>query len=248
MVNRGRTAEPRRASSHRSSSPAGHAANNSTAGPQREIILSLLVNAVAPIVVFYVLRAAGVDQWPALLAGLVAPAAKAVHSVVTKRRIDMLAGLVGAALLLSVVLSFVAGSPRTLLARDGWVTAAIGVWILLTLRRTPYYLSALRIFTGGSLRDQVNVAWRDTPAFRRVVQVCTVIWGCTLLVDAVSTVVLAYTMPIDLVPAIGALKLVALIVLAEVISQVYFRHRGAPHLQIGPAESTPAEPTQNQEG
>ncbi len=211
------------------------AATGSKASPQREIVLSLVINAVLPIALFYGLRALGVDQWPALMLSLVAPAAKTVHSVITKRRIDMLAGLVMTALLLSVAVSFLTGSPRTLLARDGWITAVVGGWILLTLLRTPYYLSALRTFTGGTLREQINVAWRDKPAFRRVVRVNTMFWGFALLLDAAGTVLLAYTMPIDSVPLIGAVKLVALIILAEVSSQLYFRRNGVPQLEDEPA-------------
>lgn len=198
--------------------------------PHREIAMSLLVNAVLPIAVFYGLRSVGVDHWTALLLGPVAPAAKATHSVATKRRIDVLAGLVMTALLLSVALSLLTGSPRTLLARDGAITAVVGIWILLTLPRTPYYLVALRAFTGSTLREQIDAAWRGTPAFRGVVRTCTTIWGCALLLDAASTVVLAYTMPIDSVPLIGAVKLVLLILLAEVAGQVHFRRRGGPHL------------------
>ncbi|MFI7121744.1 VC0807 family protein [Amycolatopsis sp. NPDC049868] len=209
------------------------------AGSQRELVMSLLINAVAPIVVFYGVRAAGADQWTALMLGLVAPAAKTVHSVITKRRIDMLAGLVMTVLLLSVALSFLTGSPRTLLARDGWVTAVAGIWILLTLPRIPYYLYALKTFTGGALRERINAAWRDTAAFRRVVRVCTVIWGSALLLDAVSTVVLAYTMPVDSVPLIGGLKIVVLIILAEVFSQVTFRRKGVPLLPAEAADDSP---------
>ena len=99
--------------------------------------------------------------------GLIAPAVMAVHSVLTKRRVDVLAGLVVTALILSVGLSLLTGSPRTLLARDGLVTAAIGGWMIFTLVRTPYFLSALRLFTGGTLREQINAAWGDTPAFRQ---------------------------------------------------------------------------------
>ncbi|WP_063125837.1 VC0807 family protein [Nocardia fusca] len=212
------------------------ASTSGEAGAQRAIVLSLLVNAVAPIAVCYGLRAAGVDHWWALMLGLVAPAAKAVHSVIVNRRIDMLGGLVMSVLLLSVGLSFLTGSPRTLLARDGWITGLAGVWIFLTLLRTPYYLAVLRLFTGGSSREQINGAWRDTPAFRRVVYVGTMIWGSALLLDAATTVVLAYTMPIDSVPLIGALKLVAVIVLAEVGSRAYFRRKGAPHLVVEPAD------------
>ena len=82
------------------------------ANPQREIVLSLVINAIVPIAVFYGLRALGVDQWTALLLGLVGPAVKTLHSVITKRRIDQLAALVMTALLLSVALSFLTGSPR----------------------------------------------------------------------------------------------------------------------------------------
>lgn len=219
--------------------PSAVAGTGSRVSAQREVAVSLVVNAVLPTAVFYGLRAAGIDQWLALMLGLVAPAVKAIHSVLTKRRIDMLAGLVVTALLLSVAVSFLTGSPRTLLARDAWITAVVGLWILLTLPRTPYYLYALRTFTGGAVREQINAAWRDTPAFRRVVHVGTTIWGSALLLDAVTTVVLAYTMPIDSVPLLGALKLVAVIVLAEVSSQVYFRRKGGPHLR---AEDTGAEP------
>lgn len=188
---------------------------------------------MAPIAVFYGLRAAGVGQWLSLMLGLVAPGLKAVHSVVTQRRVDMLAGLVMTALLLSVGLSFLTGSPRTLLARDGWITGVVGMWVLLTLARpTPYYLFALRTFTSGIVREQIDAGWRDTPAFRRVVRGCTIIWGSALLLDAASTVVIAYTLPIDHVPLIGALKLVGLIILAELSSQTCFRLRGKPFLDV----------------
>ncbi|WP_232666732.1 VC0807 family protein [Pseudonocardia sp. TRM90224] len=207
----------------------------STGNPQRVIVMSLLVNAAAPMAIFYGLRAAGVDQWLALMLGLVAPAATTVHSVITKRRIDMIAGLVMTVLLLSVALSFLTGSPRALLARDGVLTAVAGVWILVTLWRTPYYLNALRLFTGGALRDRINDAWRAEPAFRQVVRTCTVIWGSALLLDAGSTVVLAYTLPVDSVPLTGGLKLAALIVLAEVGSRVHFRRKAGPFL-VEPAE------------
>ncbi|WP_280402641.1 VC0807 family protein [Nocardia carnea] len=218
---------------------ANPAQNGSGVDPRSAIAFSLLVNAVAPIAVFYGMRAAGIDQLWALLLGLAVPAATATHSVVVKRRIDMLAGLVISVLLLSVGLSFLTGSPRTLLARDGWVTGLAGGWIFLTLLRTPYYLSALRLFTGGPLREQIDIAWRDTPPFRRVVYAGTMIWGSALLLDAATTVVLAYTMPVASVPLAGALKLVALIVLAEVVSRLHFRRKGLPYL-VAPAEDTPA--------
>lgn len=199
----------------------------------RELGVSLLINAVAPIVVYYGLRAAGLEPWLALLLGLIPPAVKTTHTVLTTRRLDPLGALVLGALVLSVAMSFTTGSPRALLARDGLITGVIGLWMIFTITRpTPYYLFALLTFTRGRLRAEIEAAWHREPAFRRMVHRGTAMWGSALLVDALSTVVLAYTAPIDSVPLIGALKLIGLIVLAEVASQVHFRLTGMPHLDL----------------
>lgn len=203
--------------------------------PRRELVGALALDVVAPLVVFYGLRAAGVGPWLALVLGLVPPAARAVWTVVTRRRIDALAVFTLSVLLISVALSFVAGSPRTLLARDGWMTGLAGIWILATLLRTPLYFQAIRSFAPAAVRERAETAWRASPAFRRVLRVATAIWGVGLVVDAVVRVVLAYTLPVDTVPLISALQYVVVFVGLEVSSQIYVRRKAGHQLRVEPA-------------
>jgi hypothetical protein len=68
--------------------------------------------------------------------------------------------------------------------------------------------------------------WDSVPRFRRIWRICTVIWGCALLVDAAIRVAMAYTLPIGLVPALsGALWPVTFIGL-QVITNIYFYRAG----------------------
>ena len=177
--------------------------------PRREVIINLAVNVAAPLAVFYGLRAAGVGQWLALTLGVVPPAIRAVHTVATRRRVDVLALFALSVILLSVTVSFLTGSPRFLLAKDGWLTALGGLWLLATLPRTPFYFQAIRSVTAGATRERVETAWRESPAFQHIMRVATAIWGVGLVLDAGVRLVLAYTLPIDQVPLVSGLQYVA---------------------------------------
>ncbi|MEV4108021.1 VC0807 family protein [Nonomuraea sp. NPDC049695] len=198
-----------------------------TADPRREVILNLGVNVVAPLAVFYGLRAAGVNQWLALTLAVLPPGIRAVLTVAVRRRIDALALFTLTILVLSVAASFLSGSARFLLAKDGWMTAVGGIWILATLPRTPFYFQAIRAFTGGATRDRAETAWRESPAFRHMLRVATAIWGVGLVLDAGVRFVLAYSLPIDKVPLISGLQYVVVFAALEVSSQVYLRRKGA---------------------
>ncbi|WIX82083.1 VC0807 family protein [Amycolatopsis carbonis] len=140
---------------------------------RRELIVNLAINLVAPAALFYGLRALGVNQWLALLAGVVPPAVRAVQTVVTKRRVDTLAVFTLSILVLSVATSFLSGSPRFLLAKDGWMTAAAGLWMLATLLRTPFLYQVLRSFLGQAARDRMERNWLGSPTYRHVLRVTT---------------------------------------------------------------------------
>jgi hypothetical protein len=198
--------------------------------PRRAVASNLAVNLGAPLAVFYGLRAAGIDQWSALTLSLVPPGLRAVWMLFTRRRIDALAAFTLSILVISVALSFTTGSPRLLLARDGWLTAAVGLWVLLTLLRTPLYFQAVRSFTTGALRERAESAWRTAPRFRRVMRVATAIWGLGLVLDAGLRVVLAYTLPIDDVPLVSALQYIVVFAALEGSSQLYVRRAGGRYL------------------
>lgn len=54
----------------------------------------------------------------------------------------------------------------------------------------------------------------------------TLIWGVALLIDAVIRVVMAYTLPINLVPGLGGALWPVTFVVLQVITNVYFVRSG----------------------
>jgi hypothetical protein len=209
-------------------------------GGRGETILTLAVDVAAPLVLFYGLRAAGAGQWLALILAGLPPVIRMVHTIATKRRVDMLALFIISVGVLSVATSFMTGSPRFLLAKDGWMTAIGGLWILGTLlMRTPFYLQAIRSVLSGPQRERVETGWRVSPTFRHNVRGATVIWGGGLVLDAVIRVVIAYALPVDQVPLINGLQYVVVFTLLEFGSRFsLIRKNARVDLEINHAQQT----------
>ncbi|WP_157777838.1 VC0807 family protein [Nocardia terpenica] len=183
--------------------------------PRRAVLANILINVVAPVALYYGLRAVGCDQWLALFLGIVPPAARAVWSVVTLRRVDMLGVLTLSILALVVGVSFLTGSPRFMLAKDGGITAIVGLGFCATLLRTPAYFQLSRAMTRGEIHERIETGWLRSPAFRRSMRIATAIWGIGLVLDAVVRVVFAYTLPVDTVPLLNGLQYIVVIVVLE---------------------------------
>lgn len=193
---------------------------------RKQMFLNLAINLIAPAAVFYGLRALGVDQWWALLLGVLPPGIRAGYTVIKQRKIDTLAVFTLSILVLSVGMSFVSGSPRFLLAKDGWMTAAAGGWMLITLARVPFIFQVTRTFLTGAAAERAELKWRDSPTYRRVLRRITAMWGGALVIDAGVRVVLAYTVPVDQVPLISGLQYAGLYVGLEVITRMFARRKG----------------------
>jgi hypothetical protein len=195
---------------------------------------------VVPIAAYYALRAAGVGIWVALAAGAALPAAGTVAGLVRHRGADRMGLFVVAALVLSAVLSLVTGSPRALLARDGVLTGAWALYMYASVLavRPVTFVIARPLLEGRRVYDPASRGWarpapqtwdelwQRLPRFRRIWQVCTVIWGTAILADAVIRVIMAATLPLGIVPGLnGALWPVTFVIL-QVITNVYFYRSG----------------------
>jgi len=102
----------------------------------RANVITVVFEVIVPMVLFYGLRAAGVSQWWALMAGVLVAAPYVVLTVVRNRRVDLLAVFTLSVLVLSVVLGLLSDDPRTLAIRDGWTAALgglFGLWMLVTV-------------------------------------------------------------------------------------------------------------------
>lgn len=173
----------------------------------RANVITVVFEVIVPMVLFYGLRAAGVSQWWALMAGVLVAAPYVGWTVARNRRADLLALFTLSVLVLSVVLGLLSDDPRTLAIREGWTAALgglFGLWMLVTVViGKPAQLTLGRTVAEVKRGAEGAAAWAarwDTDArFRRGLRVDTAVWGAVLLANAVAHVVLVYTLPIDLI-------------------------------------------------
>lgn len=190
--------------------------------------LSVAVNIGVPVVIYYGLRAAGVSVYLALLADTLVSAAFTGYKLLRERTLDGLSAFFTVMLGVAVVVSLISGDERLLLAKEGWVTAAAGLWFLASVRmpRPLAYLFTRplleRRYPFGPLREPWEVYWERLPRFRRIWRVSSAIWGVALLLDAAARVAIAYALPVDTVRVAGTLLYVAVTVLTMIITNVHY--------------------------
>jgi hypothetical protein len=193
--------------------------------------------------------------WLALLAGGILPAVSAIASLIT-RRVDATGLLILGALAVSTALSLISGSPRVLLARDGFVTAAWAAYMYLSLlgSRPATFTFSRPLLEGRAYnpatRSWVRPAgrnwdelWDAEPRFRLIWRVCTVIWATAILADAVARAVMAATLPVSAVPGLGAALWPVTFVILQVVTNVYFYRAGFWQILLGtPVPATATAP------
>lgn len=199
-------------------------------------LADLVVDVAVPVALYYVLRAAGASVYLALLVGAVVPAVSSVIKAVRRRTLDRLGVFMLSTMLAGVVVALIAGSPRFLLAKDGWVTAAVGIWFLISSRgsRPMAFVFARAAMEGrGPFKTSWATLWDTSAPFRRSWRISSLIWGVGLLIDAVVRVIMAYTLPVDLVPALSTALLPVTVVILVGLDQINQRQAGLRHMLVG---------------
>jgi len=219
----------------------------------RRQLLTLGLNLAAPIALYYGLRAVGIGIYPALIVGAVPPALSALVQIIRRDRVDSLGLFMMTMMLLSAGTSLLTGSPRFLLARDGWLTGVCGLWMLFSARsRRPFtFLFARPLLEGRKVFDPAtrrwaaptgeswDAVWERSPRFRRIWRAVTVVWGAAMLADAAIRVIMAYTLPIDIVPALGGALWPVTFVGLQVITNIYFWRAGFWRVLLGERDPAP---------
>jgi hypothetical protein len=200
------------------------AQDDSGQGRPRYSVLNAVLDLVAPIATYYALHAFGVHDYLALLLSAVIPGVNTLVQFARQRRIDSFGLFVMSMIVLSTAASLLTGSTRFLLAKDGWFTAVTGVWFFVSMfaGRPLSYVCARPLLEGRVGPKDVlwETLWERLPRFRRAWRVINVIWGVATLADAVVRVVMAYTLPVDLVPALGGAQYLVLFLVLQVVTTV----------------------------
>ncbi|MFG1633506.1 VC0807 family protein [Pseudonocardia alni] len=193
---------------------------------RRELAATVLGDVVAPLVLFYGLRAGGVAPGPALLAGAAVPAGRALWVLLRHRRVEWFAVLVLVLCVASAATALVGGDDRVLLAREALVTAALGVVLLASVpsaRPVLFTIGRLTLTETGHSPDEWDLRWARSARFRGIWRWLTAGWAAGLFLDAALRVVVAHTLPIDMVPAVHAVQWCVVLAVLLVAGQVWLR-------------------------
>lgn len=202
-----------------------------TAALRRQLAAQLVFEFALPLGSYYVLRAFGAGQWLSMIIGGVLVLPWIAWGLLRRRRVEMVAVFTLSVVVLGTLLSLVTGDARTLMIRDSWFTAAVGLWMLASvLTRRPFIMAASRGIVIAKVGEQGLVDWEarwdEDPTFRHHFRLVTAVWGAGLLLDAVLRVVLVYTIPLDAVPLTTTVLLLVLIVGLSVFNNWYYTRHG----------------------
>ena len=161
----------------------------------------LLIDVGIPLGSYYLLRDAfGLSLWLSLALSSVGPAVRSVASLVSERKLNVLAALMLAVNVAGIVVSFLTGDPRAMIAKDSVISSVIAFAILgSVMARRPLMSVGLRPFMTQGTPER-SAVWDRLAAgsarFRRFELLYSAIWGVALLADCAARLVGAYTLPV----------------------------------------------------
>jgi hypothetical protein len=194
------------------------------------MLLPIVVDLAVPTLLFYALRAAGVGQWWALVLGGLPAVVRIGWGIAKQRRLNGVALFTLSMMVLGNVVSLLTGDPRLLLAREAWMTALVGLWMLASLlaRRPIIFTGAKLMMPNQETRDDWDESWNH-PAFRHVMRAGTVIWAVLLFADTAVRIVMAYNLPVDAVPGLNIVSWIVLIALMQFSVRLYGKFYARRH-------------------
>lgn len=172
----------------------------------------LLWDVGVPLAAYYGLRALGVNEQLALLAGALLAAARMAWVGLRSRSFDGFAALLASILGVGLVLSLVSGDARFLLLKESFATGVAALIIIASCAgRNPLVLVAVRAGSNRSKREEIDRLRAEIPAFRRAFVRMTAVWGVALLAESVLRVPLVYLLPTDVMVGVSIVVLLAVI-------------------------------------
>jgi len=159
---------------------------------------TMVFNLVLPLATYSVLTGRGVGEVPALLASSVWPVLETVVLLAVRRTWDEFSMFTLVVLLLGVVSALGFNSPRLILVKESAITGLFGLVLLgsLLAPRPLMFYFGRKFATNGTPE---SIAWWNGmwqyPGFRHSQRLITVVWGITMLTEALVRIALTYVLP-----------------------------------------------------
>jgi hypothetical protein len=164
----------------------------------------------------------GMSTFAALAWSSVVPAVRTVVGVVRERKVNALAALILFVNVGGLLLTFITGDPRLMLAKDSGLICAIGIGILVSVALGKPMMTAVAkpwLVKGDDRREAACARLQSgSPAFRRAERVFSLVWGVVLLGESVLHVVGVYTLPVDTMVWLGTVFTIGAIVIGFRVS------------------------------
>ncbi|MHA6783734.1 VC0807 family protein [Pseudonocardia saturnea] len=204
-----------------------------------------VLDLAVPLVLFCVLLGLGAGEITALAVGAVPPLLGALWTAVRHRRADGSALTVLAVMVLGLLAALISGDPRDVLVRGALLSLPAGVMMLASLRlRQPVTFQATRALLPHRA-ERMDRMWETDPRLRRAYRAITVIWGSVLLAEGGLRVLMAYTLPVAILPALETALAVATILVLQLPTHLLLRRAGVWHQLFAPRH-VDADPTKEE--
>jgi hypothetical protein len=195
-------------------------------GNLRKTLMPLALDVAAPMACYYLLHGAfGTSEVAALAVSGVIPAVRVVAGIVKDRTLNGLAGLTLVVNVAGIVLSFVTGDARLMIAKDSGLSGVLSLAIMLSaFTRQPVMTAGMRPFiTKGNPAKEA--AWdrlaERSARFRRAVRMFSGIWGGVLLAECVARLIGAFTLPVSTMVWLSNVMLIAAIVVGLLVAGAF---------------------------
>ncbi len=192
--------------------PSGAKQNNPAV---RSMVRMLFYDVGLSVIAYFVAEMLGADTYVALLTGTLVAGVRMAWVGLRERRLDPFALFLVILFGAGLVLSFLTGDARFLLAKDCATTFTAGlVFVGSCIIRRPLAFYAAQRFARGSGEEGAArfAAFAQMPEFRARWYRVSLVWGIGLLIDAALRITVAYTLPIK--TAANICQILMIVVLA----------------------------------
>ena len=194
--------------------------------PRLALLQMFVLDLALPLGVFYGLVFAGVHQWVALISGSLVLAVVMIAEVLVQRKLELLPLFTLSMIACGTIVSLLTGNARLLLARESYITGVLGLWMIGTLyARRPFIFETTTRLMPLAAAQAWERAWQNEPKFRKIMRLMTVAWGVSFIVDAACRIIMAYTLPVDIVPLLSIAQLVLMLIAVVQGSKAYGRRQ-----------------------
>ena len=167
--------------------------------PGSALLKTLAIEIAVPTGVYYALHPLGASDFTALALAGVFPLARTLYQFAKDRTVNGLALVVLVTNVVGMLLTFVSGDARMMIAKDSLGSGITGLVILVSaFTAAPIMTKTMRPFLTRGKAER-EAAWErlsGTARFDAILRRCSVIWGIGFALESSVRIVGAFTLPV----------------------------------------------------